>query len=81
MSDTDLTDQDRDQRDREPLLARVEAIGAPLAKALLDGRNDDDGDEPSPPVDREIVATAMRRLLALSVDIEAGLYTAETGDA
>lgn len=81
MTDTDLTEQDRDQRDREPLLARVQAIGAPLAQALADSRNDDDGDEPSTPVDREIVATAMRRLLALAVDIEGGLYTAETGDA
>lgn len=81
MTNTDLTEQDRDQRDREPLLARVQAIGAPLAQALADGRNDDDGDEPSTPVDREIVATAMRRLLALAVDIEGGLYTAETGDA
>lgn len=65
----------------QELLARVQAIGAPLADALRDGRNDDDGDEPSVPVDREIVATAMRRLLALCVDIEEGLYKAELGDA
>jgi hypothetical protein len=66
---------------QQDLLARVQAIGAPLASALRDGRNDDDGDEPATPVDREIVAVAMRRLLALCVDIEEGLYRAETGDA
>lgn len=81
MSGTDLTQLNRDQRDKETLLARVEAIGAPLAAALRDSRNDDDGDEPSAPVDREIVALAMRRLLALAVDIDAGLYTTEPGDA
>jgi hypothetical protein len=81
MTDVDLTELDRDTRDREPLLARVQAIGSPLAQELAASRSDDDGDEPSAPVDREIVATALRRLLALAVDIEAGLYTAETGDA
>lgn len=81
MSDADLTEQDRDQRDKEPLLARVQAIGAPLYQALLEGRSDDDGDEPTKPVDRDIVVTASRRLLALAVDIEAGLYEPETGDA
>lgn len=66
---------------QQDLLSRVQAIGAPLAEALRDGRNDDDGDEPPAPVDREIVAMAMRRLLALCVDIEEGLYKAELGDA
>lgn len=66
---------------QQDLLARVQAIGAPMAEALRDGRNDDDGDEPSAPIDREIVATSMRRLLALCVDIEEGLYKAELGEA
>lgn len=66
---------------QQDLLSRVQAIGAPMAEALRDGRNDDDGDEPSAPIDREIVATSMRRLLALCVDIEEGLYKAELGEA
>lgn len=73
----DLSEQMRDRRDREPLLDRVQKIGAPVYAALASDRTDADGDEPQPDVDREIVATAMRRLLALCEDIEAGLYTNE----
>jgi hypothetical protein len=62
---------------RNDLLSRVQAIGAPLHKALTDGRTDCDGDEPLPDIDRELAALTMRRLLALCGDIEAGLFTAD----
>jgi hypothetical protein len=65
----------------DELLARVQAIGAPLAQALADGRCDVDGDEPSPPVEREVVALAMRRLLELACDIESGIYPVDGGGA
>lgn len=62
---------------QQELLSRVKAIGAPLEAALSEGRHDDDGDEPAPPIDRDIVAAAYRRLKALADDIAARLYDAE----
>ena len=59
------------------LLSRVKAICAPLEGALSQARHDDDGDEPAPPIDRDIVATAYRRLRALADDIASGLYDPE----
>lgn len=77
----DLSEQMRDRRNRQPLLDRVRKIGSPLATALADSRTDADGDEPQPNIDREVVAVAMRRLLALCEDIEAGIYTEEASNA
>lgn len=62
---------------RNSLLTRVQAIGAPLHRALTDGLTDADGDEPLPDIDRELGALTMRRLLALCGDIEAGLFTVD----
>lgn len=73
----DLSDHDRETRNVEPLLDRVRAIGKPLAHALADTRTDADGDEPQPDIERETVALAMRRLLALCEDIEGGIYSGD----